>query len=255
MQNLFRRLNPLGLLAVIIVNALAELLPINGTTTKALSDRYPVLITPAGYAFAIWTLIYALLVGFAIYQSLPAGRNRPAVRRIGPWFLVSCVLNIAWILFWHYEIVVGSGFVMLALLISLIIIYDRVRTASNKPTTGERWFVLLPFSLYLGWICVATIVNIAVVLYDAGWNGFGLADTTWTVIMLAVAVLLAAAIARTFKDASYALVFVWAFVAIAVKQADRTEIVVASLVGAVVLALFAAIIGLRTFRRRQVSSY
>ncbi|MBM7566913.1 tryptophan-rich sensory protein [Paenibacillus sacheonensis] len=254
-MNAFTRLaNLIGLAAVIAVNALAEWLPIGGKTTKELSDQNPVLVTPAGYAFSIWSLIYLLLVGFVIYQLLPAGRSRASVSRIGPWFMISCLLNIGWILTWHYEYVTSSGFVMLALLIVQIIIYLRVRTASSYPTAGERWLVRLPFSLYLGWISVATIVNIAVVLHHEGWKGFGLSDVTWTVIVLSFAIVLALAVDWSFRDAIYALVFVWAFVAIAAKQDGHSEIVTAAYIGAGVLAVSALATWFSAIRRQHSSN-
>lgn len=245
----YRWLNMLGLIAVLVVNTLANTLPIAGKTTGELSDQYPVLITPAGYVFSIWSLIYVLLIGFIIYQAMPRTMHRESVQRISIWFLLTCLFNCTWIIVWHYELLPVSVAVMLALLLSLIVLYRRIRTSSEAKTPGERLFVYLPFSIYLGWISVATIVNITVLLYDAGWEGFGLGDTTWTVILIVIAVALAAIIGYTFTDAAFMLVFVWALIGIGVKQQGSNETVaLTAYTAAGVVAIL--ILGLLLLRRR-----
>ena len=245
----YRWLNVLGLIAVLVVNTLANTLPIAGKTTGELSDQYPVLITPAGYVFSIWSLIYVLLIGFVIYQAMPRTMNRDSVQRIGIWFLLTCLFNCTWIIVWHYELLPVSVGIMLALLLSLIVLYRKIRTSNESKTPGERLFVYLPFSIYMGWISVATIVNITVLLYDAGWEGFGLGDTTWTVILIVIAVLLAAIIGYRFTDAAFMLVFVWALIGIGVKQQGANETVtLTAYTAAGVVALL--IVGLLFFRRR-----
>ncbi|MFS0724512.1 tryptophan-rich sensory protein [Paenibacillus sp. 1P07SE] len=245
----YRWLNMLGLIAVLVVNTLANTLPIAGKTTGELSDQYPVLITPAGYVFSIWSLIYALLIGFVIYQALPHTMSRDSVQRIGIWFLLTCVFNCTWIVVWHYELLPVSVAVMLALLLSLIVLYRRIRGASERKTMAERLLVYLPFSIYMGWISVATIVNITVLLYDAGWDGFGLGDTTWTVILIVIAVALAGIIGYRYTDAAYMLVFVWALIGIGVKQQGSNETVtLTAYTAAGVVAVL--IVGLLLLRRR-----
>ncbi|MFC4777055.1 TspO/MBR family protein [Paenibacillus sp. GCM10023252] len=233
----YRWLNALGVIAVIVINALATLLPINGKTTGELSDQYPVLITPAGYAFSIWSVIYALLIGFVIYSFTSSGRESQAVQSIGPWFLVSCLFNIAWILAWHYELVTASAFIMLGLLLTLIMIYTRVQGAAGRTSWGEKLLVQLPFSLYLGWISVATIVNVTIALSKAGMDDLGLSAVTWTVIGLVVATVLGLLIGWIFKDGAYMLVFVWAFIAIAQKQGDESTIANTAIGASIILAI------------------
>ncbi|MBO7747779.1 tryptophan-rich sensory protein [Paenibacillus sp. MWE-103] len=249
-HRIIRLLNPVAFAVMLAFNALAVWLPLNDRTTGELSDRHPVLITPAGYAFAIWSVIYALLAGFVIYQLLPAGRSRPSAARIGPWFAASCLLNAAWIVVWHYEFIAASGVVMLALLLALIVVYRRVRSGRGTPTAGERWLVRLPFSLYLGWISIAAIVNFAVVIDDAGWRGFRLPGSPWAYMLLALAAALALTALWSNRDGTYALVFAWAFAAIAVKQADHPAIAAASATAAVLLAI-ASLAALRRLRHRS----
>ncbi|MBW7458169.1 tryptophan-rich sensory protein [Paenibacillus sepulcri] len=251
-RNPYRLWNIVGLIAVLIVNALAQYLPLNGKTTAELSAQYPVLITPSDYAFSIWMLIYVLLIGFVFYQLGSRTGDQPSVRSTGPWFFISCLFNIAWVFAWHYEHVRISVFIMIALLLTLIILYQRIRTATSRPAAGEFIWVRLPFSLYFGWITVATIVNIAVGLYQAGWNGFGWSDALWAIVLLAAAWVLALIIGGVFRDPFYVLVFVWAFIAIALKQQDYENIYTVAMVGAILLLVFAIYL---IFRRRNVSKW
>lgn len=247
----YRLLNIIALLAVIVVNALANLLPIAGKTTGELSDQYPVLITPAGYVFSIWSLIYLLLAGFVIYQAMPSHADRQRIRRIGPLFILTCVFNCSWILVWHYELLPLSVLIMLALLGTLIVIYTGIRQVQEPPTLGERLFVYLPFSLYLGWISVATIVNVTVLLYDLGWDGFGWSATTWTLIGIGVTIVLAAAIGYRYSDAAFMLVFVWALIGIGVKQqAGDSTVSMAAFVAAGLI--FLLMLGMLLRRRRAL---
>ncbi len=242
-NNPYRYANALVFVAVIAVNALAQLLPINGLTTGELSARYPVMITPAGYVFSIWSLIYLLLAAFIVYQWRKPTRSRDTVELIGPWFILNGMLNIAWIFAWHYEYVTASVTIMLALLLSLIAIYTRIRRSTQPPTTGEKLCVYLPFSIYMGWISVATIVNITVWLYDKGWDGFGLSGEAWTVILLIIGTLLAIVIGFTFHDPAFMLVFTWAFVGIAVKQQEGPPVVYwAALIAAAAILLLALLL-------------
>lgn len=242
-------LNAIGLVLVLVMNYLAQSLPLGGRTTQSLSAQYPSLVTPAGYAFSIWLLIYALLIGFVIYSFTHAGRLSKAVKAVGIYFPLSCVFNAGWLLVWHHEYLYASVFVMLALLVTLIAIYTRVRAAGEAYVSmGDRWLVRVPFSLYLGWICVASIVNISSVLHASDWDGFGLSDALWAQIVLAVGALIGLAIAFTRRDALVPLVFVWAYVAICVKQQDNQAVVYTAAALAAVLAAASIIAFLRSMR-------
>lgn len=212
-------LNIVALAATLAVNWLANALPLNGRSTGQLSDQYPILTVPAGYAFAIWSLIYLGLIGFAVYQALPSQRENPRIARITPLFLLSCLANIGWIFTWHYQLLSVNILIMLVLLGSLIAIYLRLRADGDRISTGERWLVRLPFSLYMGWITVATIVNLTVVLYAAGWQDTGTFGAALAALLFFVAAAIATFIARRFNDSAYALVVVWALVAVAIKHA------------------------------------
>jgi translocator protein len=211
--------NIAALILVLAVNTLASVLPINGQTTADVSDAYPVLFTPAGYVFSIWGIIYLLLIGFTVYQALPAQKNNEAAAAPGGLFALSCLLNSGWIFAWHYNQMLLSVVIMAALLLTLIGIYLRVRPY-RLSGRQDRWFVTIPFSVYLGWICVATIANISIALYSINWSGWGISPVTWTVIMLFIGTFLAGYMALGKGELPFTLVFVWAFTGIYAAQRD-----------------------------------
>ncbi len=241
-------LNIAALAAVIFVNYLANALPLNGSTTGELSAKYNVLITPAGYVFSIWGLIYVLLTIWVIIQVLPKNRNEPVYESIGLWFVLNCILNCTWIFVWHHELLGLSWIVMIGLLLSLIMIYTKIQNQDNKSS-----FVRLPFSVYLGWISVATIVNTAVVLKYSGWNGFGLSSVTWTVIMLIVGTGLAIFFTLLNKDVIYPLVFVWAYIGIGVRHKGEIEVLTYTSFSLAILLLLFIIWRVATRRRGEVA--
>ena len=154
-------------LVMVVVNWLAASLPINGVTPGEVSDSYPNLFAPAGLTFAIWGLIYLLLAIFIVYQlGNSHGNTNPAkaelLRNIGVLFSISSLANSAWIFSWHYRIIPLSMLLMAVLLICLIMINQRL--AKEKLRASEKFFIRLPFSLYFGWITVATIANATVLL-------------------------------------------------------------------------------------------
>jgi hypothetical protein len=229
--------NVVAFVAVILVNALANLLPINGQTTGELAARYPVWIQPAGYAFSIWTVIYIVLAAFTAYQVLPVQRENPRLRRIGYLFALTCVANVAWILLWHYELVPLSLLAMFALLGALIAIYRRLDPLREHLPVIERWVVALPFSLYLGWITVASLVNVAVVVYDQNLAAWDASPAAWSIGLLALAALATAVVSFIRADVAFVLVIIWASIAIVVNNDGRPVVVS----GAVALALLALV--------------
>jgi benzodiazapine receptor len=229
--------NLLTTIVTIIINGLANALPINGQTTGEISDRFRVYFVPAGYVFSIWGLIYLALIAFAVYQALPAQRENPNLRRIGYLFALSCVANSAWIFLWHYELFELTLVAMFGLLLSLIAIYLRLDIGRTRVSTSEKWLVHIPFSIYLGWITVATIANVTAVLYYLNWDGWGISPEIWAVIMLIVGAGIASAVSISRGDVAYVLVIVWAFVGIAVKQAATPMVAVTAGLMALIVAL------------------
>ena len=228
--------NVAATVVMIVVNILANALPINNLDTGEIADRFEVYFVPAGYVFSIWGLIYLLLGIFTIYQALPAQRKNVLLRRIGYWYVLSSLANTAWIFLWHYEQFPLSIIAMLTLLVSLIVIYLRLGIGLVQLPTTVKWALHIPFSVYLGWITVATIANVTSVLYYVDWGGWGIGPVVWTVIMLVVATAVAALVSFTRGDIGYIAVIVWAFVGIAVKHWDTPAVAITALVLALVAA-------------------
>lgn len=220
-------LNLLGFLGTVVVNALANILPINNITTGDVSDLYPNLFTPANITFAIWGLIYVLLAIFVIYQLLPSVRRDPHkadfVRRIGPLFFISCLANIGWIFAWHYQNIALSLVLMLVLLGCLLMIYLKLGIGTTAVTKARKYLVHIPFSVYLGWITVATIANVAAMLVDANWGTFGLGAQFWAVAVIIVGIGIALSMLFTRKDIYYGLVVDWALLGILMKRLSDTQ--------------------------------
>lgn len=207
-----------ALAATIGVNALANILPLNGQTTGEISGRFPLLITPPGYVFGIWGVIYTGLIGYAIYQALPARRDDETLRRIAWPFVLSCAANIAWLLLWHYNqygLTLGAMVGLLLALITVDLRLGRVRGGA----VAEQLLVRLPFSVYLGWISVATIVNATVALTAAGWDGGPISPEAWTAGLIGVGAGLGLAQGAGRGQVGYPLVLAWAFSGVAAKNA------------------------------------
>ena len=240
--------NLLSVLLALTVNILASALPLNGQNTGEISDRFEVLFVPAGYVFSIWGLIYIGWIAFTIFQFQPSQKENPRLRRLGYLFALSNLANAAWLFCWHYNLFGLSVLVMLALLGLLIASYLRLDVNRADVSRLEYWSVDILFSVYLGWITVATVANITDWLYFVGWDGFGISAQVWAVIMLAVASLLGLAMALTRNDAGYLSVLVWAFVGIAVKQTSAPLVVASAWIAA---ALMLVLIVFSLFRFRS----
>jgi hypothetical protein len=237
-------LNIIGFIGVVIVNGLANALPINNKATGELSDQYPNLFVPAGLTFSIWGLIYILLAVFVIYTLLRAirgGTGESFIDRIGILFFLSCIANIGWIFAWHYEIVPLSLVIMLLLLGCLLAIYLRLGIGNKGPTTKQQYMVHLPFSVYLGWITIATIANVTALLVDLSWNRFGLSEQFWAVAVIIVGIAITLAVLFRRQDVYYSLVVDWALLGILLKRladsAPVQSVVVVTIVGLVIITV------------------
>jgi hypothetical protein len=245
-------INVLAIIATIVVNFLANSIPLNDLAQDVIADRFKVYFIPAGYVFSIWGLIYLGLIAYAIYQVLPSQRENPRLIRVGYLVPLSCLANIAWIFLWHYELFPWSLLAMFALLASLIAIYLRLGVGRSQVTTMERWAAGVTFSVYLGWITVATIANVTSVLDYINWTGWGIGPEIWTIIMLVAALAIASAISLTRGDIAYMLVIVWAFVGIAVKFPDVPMVSTTAWVVTVLLAAMTMVGAI--IQRRRTSS-
>jgi len=237
MKDLVRQITViLSVAATIVINILANALPLNGLNTGEISDRFQVYFVPAGYVFSIWGLIYIGLIAYAVFQALPSQRENPRLRKTGYLVALSGLANIAWIFLWHYEQFPWTLLAMFSLLGLLITIYLRLGIGITKVSTAENWAVRIPFSVYLGWITVATAANITDVLYFLNWNGLGISPEVWFLVVLAAVIVISGLVSLTRRDIAYNLVILWALVGIAVKHSSIPLVMVASLVSAVIVA-------------------
>ena len=238
--------NIVGFVAVVVVNALATTIPLGGMTTGALSDLYPNLFVPAGLTFSIWGVIYLLLGIFVVYSLIFSARkaepSNSFIEKVGVLFAVTCAANIGWIFSWQYRVLPLSLICMVILLLSLIIIYNRLNIGRSRAASSEKYLVHLPMSIYLGWISIATIANVTALLVYYKWNRFGIDEQIWTVIMIAIGILLGVVALFYKRDIFYALIVDWAVLGILLKRMasdpSRTQgVIIASIVGICILTL------------------
>jgi hypothetical protein len=203
--------------ATITVNILANALPINGLGTGQISDQFKVYFVPAGYVFSIWGLIYLGLIAYAVFQALPSQRQNPRLRSTGWWVSLGGLANIAWIFLWHYELFTWTLVAMLSLLATLIITYLRLGVGRTRVSPAERYTTQLTFSIYLGWITVATIANITEVLDYLKWDALGISQFIWMGIVLLAVFIIVGLMNFTRRDVAFTAVILWALAGIAVK--------------------------------------
>ena len=239
-------LNLAAFLATVVVNALSAILPINGKDPGEISDQYPNLFVPSGLTFSIWGVIYVLLGIFVIYSMVTCFRKSSHqegfIGKIGILFFLSSLFNIGWIFFWHYGFVWVSLIMMLALFITLLSIYLRLGIGKSQAGTAERGMVHIPFSVYLGWITIATIANTTALLVDMGWNGFGLSEQFWAVLVIAVGIIIGIGVLFSRNDIYYSLVIDWALLGILLKRladisTEAQAVIITTIAGLAVITL------------------
>lgn len=244
-------------IAMVVVNVLANSLPINDRTTGDISDAYANLFAPAGITFAIWGLIYLLLAGYLIYQVSSRNRNREALfGRINLFFIGTSIANIAWIFAWHYDLIGLSVLIMALLLVLLIRIADIIRVQRFEP--AERLFIATPFAVYFGWITVATIANITVFLVSINWGGFGIAEAVWTIIVLFIGATIGIVRMSIDRSIAYGSVLVWAYGGILLKHLAPTgfdgqypSIIATVLICLVLFSVFIGMLIMNAYTRRD----
>ena len=223
-------LNICAYLLMIVINAFADLLPIGGNTTAEVSLRYSNHFLPASITFLIWPLIYLLLLLFCIYQAgtlfqqneTGISNKEIVAGKIGMLFTLSCILNSAWLVTWHFHQLGLSVIIMIMLMITLILIHLRLSIAITPADENERTFVWLPFSIYLGWISIASMSNIAAWLVSIGWNGFGIDQSWWAVVLIVLGTVISVLMLFKRHNIFFGLTMIWAFIGIALKQFQET---------------------------------
>jgi hypothetical protein len=217
---------------MIVMNYLANALPLNNKTTGELSDSFPNLFVPAGITFTIWGVIYLLLIIFCIIQFTTT--DQITISNIGWLFGASCILNALWIVFWHYGKLPLTLIVMLGLLVTLIYINILIKDLPYG-------IIKASFGIYLGWSCIATIANVTALLVNYKWNGAGISQETWTIIMISVGAIIASITLYRLDNPFIGLSVIWAFIGIIIKrQSDYRSIVITAVIALTIVALVTA---------------
>lgn len=243
--------NIIALIATVVINYLSNTGIFNNNTMASVSGRYQNYFTPSGYAFSIWGLIYLMLAAFVIYQARGISGKREVpeiVEKIGWLFVISCVLNAVWVLAWLYDFTGLSVLIMIGLLSTLALIIVRTRMELDLISIKKIALTWWPFAIYLGWISVALIANVAAYFTKIGWDGFGLSPVAWTVLMICVAgmVYLLLTWKRNLRESS--MVGVWALVAVAVSNWDSAPAIVNAAL--IVSAIIFISSGVHAYRHR-----
>jgi hypothetical protein len=233
---LLKWLNIIAFVAVVIINGLAgSTTLIGGQDTAQVSDNNFTLITPAGYTFAIWGVIYTLLGLFVIYQALPSDKGK-TTEKVGWFFILSSIANICWLFLWQFEFLAVSVVLMFLLFASLLKAYLNLGISKSSISWRKRIAVQAPFSVYFGWITIASIANVAAALVSLDWNGFGLTAETWGILVIIIALLITTLVVITRRDVAYGLVIVWALIGISSSQSGNQNITLLTQISAVVVA-------------------
>lgn len=229
---------PIAILSTLIFNALSNIVPPSGLNIGQLANTVlrGVLITPANYAFAIWGLIYVGLIAYGIYQFRPAQQGDKTIQRVDQWLILACTAQIIWVYLFTLQQFWASVPFMLVILVSLVQIYLQLNIGRERVDRDRRWMVHIPFSIYLGWISVATVVNIASALYASEWDGTILGPGSWAGVMILVTMAIGLVVVRQRADVPFTLVLIWAYLGIAARQADVPRVWITAAVAAVVLA-------------------
>lgn len=239
--------------ASIVINTVSNIFPLNGVSVGELSNTLfaNVQIIPANYAFAIWGLVYIGLIAFGIVQLQPNQRQNPSLQQGGYRLAIACLAQCAWIYLFLARLFPLSTLAMLGILVPLIGLYQclhnpSLHRAQRRVSQQERWLIHVPISIYLGWITVATVVNVAIALYSLNWGGWGISPEVWTVIMMLVSASIAAIVNIQRRDMAYLLVIVWALVGISIRQMNTPLIAVTGGVLAIALVWLGVVTRLKT---------
>lgn len=259
MKKILPLANGLFLILTITINYLSNTGLLNGNTMKIVSDKYSNYFTPDGFAFSIWGLIYLALLGFFFYTGISSKKKKfkdDILSKIGWWFILSCLANSLWVFAWLYEYTGTSVLLMLVLLLSLIKIIDNTRMELDAHPLGNYLFIFWPFALYSGWISVALIANISAYLTKIKWDGWGISDTYWAILMICIAGLVNVLMVYTRNLREFAVVGLWALFAISVSNnhnSDTKSIVYTCYAVMVILGIVIIQNGLQS-RSRSVKS-
>lgn len=217
--NVLKLLSLVAYLIMVIVNMAAVILPINGISTAEISDSYPNLFAPAGITFSIWSLIYLFLGIYVIFQFFQNKEKSKKFTEINKYFIISSLINSAWIFAWQYKFIWLSLILMVGLLLSLIKISKIIKDSNFD--RNNKFITKIPFGVYFGWITIATIANVTIFLVSINWNGFGIPDYFWMILILLIGLIITSLTTIKFNNIAYGLVPIWAYYGIYLKHTSN----------------------------------
>ncbi|MBM3402526.1 MAG: hypothetical protein FJY21_09495 [Bacteroidetes bacterium] len=226
------------------------------------SEKYDTVFAPAGLTFAIWGLIYLSLLGFTIfhlYQSFvkkSSYQTNQDTNHIGWLFFVNNIATGFWLLAWVNERLLVSVLLILIQLLTLIKINIKSQTSISEGSIKSMIFTHYPLSIYFAWICIATLANISAWLKSTGWNGFGISESYWVIILIALATLLTLFMVFVRSNIPFGLVVLWALYGIILKRKGVDPIIYEDVIYAAFTAsaLISVCLIVRIFKKQNLRS-
>lgn len=233
MAKILAYVSTLAYILMVVIDAIANILPLNNLTTGQVSSSLHMLFVPASWVFSIWGLIYLLLAGFVFYLfSTP--EDSETTQLVSILFIISCFLNAAWTVAWHYLRFGWSLIILLALLFTLLTIYIRLDHRDFiMPTFKEKYLLIFPFVIYSAWVAVASLAHLNINFRLLAGSGF---EMVAAMISLGIAVTVASFVVAVRRDHVWGLVFMWALAGIAWQQRADFLLSIAAGVGVLVIA-------------------
>jgi len=213
----FRIVNSVAVIVMIAANIVFEVLPLNGTTTAQVSGAHDTILTPPGFTFVIWGLIYLglflnVLFQLGLFYTQRDADNPDLIYAVNALFPIACITDIVWLVMWHYELILLSLIVIVLLWFALVFIYWRLFPEIR--TTKERVFMLWPVSLFLSWISAAALLNLTVVIHDSSPDMLGLGMLPWSMAVLAILFGITEFFIIKYADYVFGLTALWVFAGI-----------------------------------------
>jgi hypothetical protein len=246
----------------ILLSYLVQVKSFSTQDVGQVSAKFDTVFTPAGITFAIWGLIYTSLFAFCLfhlYKSFSKGSScqvNQDTQNIGWLFVINNISTGFWLIAWVNEQLLVSVVLMMIQLFTLIRISIKAHISNPDRSVQTVILTQFPLSIYFGWICIASIANISAWLKFTGWNGMGISESFWVIILIGIATLLSLFIILVRRNLPFGFVILWALYGIVLKrkQVDYQlfENVINAAYGAFAIILMVMII--RIFRKNSTQA-
>lgn len=218
-------------------------------TIKGVTYQYSSLFVPAPYAFAIWGLIYLLYIAYCVVQLLPSQKDKLGYDNLNIPFIIVNLLGIAWVYAFRQNLVAFSEAVIVVMLLCSIVLFSMSKRMIRRLNYNQ--LLAVPFAMLMGWLSVAVIAETAVFLVSTNWNGLGIDEPNWVMIVLAGTLLLSILIGVGYMDVTFPLVIAWGTFAVWVSLKDTLPIPAQVALGVAVMSLLISVLALVKILRRR----